>query len=126
MSNSKGETERLEALEGEIRDFVRRDLACLQRHPQTDSTTVSDNVSSLLQRVSANSVQEIDRILMRLEILRDKLSDEGARIQREIAEYASLSQAAMQSINVIAESLSLRKGPLTSAAPTKEPRGLPN
>jgi hypothetical protein len=126
MSNSKGETEQLEALEGEIRDFVRRDLAGLQRHPDTESPTVPDNVSLLLQRVSANSVQEIDKILMRLETLRDKLRDEGARIQREIVEYASLSQTAMQSINVIAESLGLRKGSLTCAAPTKEPRGLPN
>ncbi len=119
MSISKDETEQLEALEGEIRNFVRQDVGGLRRHPETDGMTVPDNVTSLLARVSANSVQEIDRILVRLELLRDKLREEGARVQREIVEYASLSQAAMQSINVIAESLGLRKGSLNGTAPTK-------
>jgi hypothetical protein len=33
------------------------------------------------------------------------LHDEGARVQRELAEYAHLSQSAMQSTKIIAESL---------------------
>ena len=33
------------------------------------------------------------------------LHTEGARVQREIVEYATLSQAAMQSTKIIAESL---------------------
>jgi hypothetical protein len=37
--------------------------------------------------------------------LRDLLHQEGARVQREIAQYAHLSQSAMQSTKIIAESL---------------------
>jgi hypothetical protein len=38
-------------------------------------------------------------------VLRDRLHIEGERVQREIVEYASLSQAAMQSTKIISESL---------------------
>ena len=36
---------------------------------------------------------------------RDLLSSEAARVQRELTEYANLSQSAMQSTRIIAESL---------------------
>ena len=39
---------------------------------------------------------------------------EGARVQREITEYAHLSQSAMQSTKIIAESLSHWKGDVTA------------
>jgi hypothetical protein len=110
MSIFKRETTGLEQVEaeveGEIRQFVRRDVTGLRRHPENDGKVVADNISLLLQRVSASSVQEIDRLISELKILRERLHDEGERVQREIVEYASLSQAAMQSTKVIAESLS--------------------
>jgi hypothetical protein len=59
----------------------------------------------LLQRVSGNSAQEIDRLITELQTLRDVLQSEGARVQREITQYAHLSQSAMQSTKIIAESL---------------------
>jgi hypothetical protein len=99
--------ERAEAeVEGGIRDFVRRDAAALRRQPENDSEIVAGNISSLLQRVSVNSVQEIDRLIADLQALRERLEDEGARVQRRIVEYATLSQAAMQSTKIITESLS--------------------
>jgi DNA repair exonuclease SbcCD ATPase subunit len=67
---------------------------------------VADNISSLLQRVSASSVQEIDRLISELKTLRERLHEEAERVRREIVEYASLSRAAMQSTKAIAESLS--------------------
>jgi hypothetical protein len=93
-------------VEGEIREFVRRDVAGLRRQPQdADGKMVADNISSLLHRVSVSSVQEIDRLIHDLQVLRDRLHIEGERVQREIVEYASLSQAAMQSTKIISESL---------------------
>jgi hypothetical protein len=92
-------------VEGEIREFVRRDVATLRRQPETDSEIVASNIGSLLQRVAGTSVQEIDRLIGELQTLRDMLQNEGARVQREIVEYATLSQAAMQSTKIIAESL---------------------
>jgi hypothetical protein len=93
------------AVEGEIREFVRRDVATLRRQPESDSEMVASNIGSLLQRVAGTSVQEIDKLIGELQTLRDMLANEAARVQREIVEYATLSQAAMQSTKIIAESL---------------------
>ena len=48
------------AVEGEIREFVRRDSANLRRGSDNDSELVANNISKLLQRVAGTSVQEID------------------------------------------------------------------
>ncbi len=98
------------AVEGEIREFVRRDVATLRRSPEADSEVVANNISTLLQRVAGSSVQEIDRLMGELHTLRELLQAEGARVQREITEYAHLSQSAMQSTKVITESLAKWKG----------------
>jgi hypothetical protein len=93
-------------MEGEIREFVRRDVAGgLRRQPESESEVVASNIGALLQRVAGTSVQEIEKLISELQTLRDMLQSEGARVQREIVEYATLSQAAMQSTKIIAESL---------------------
>src|SRR6266699_6094153 len=89
-------------VEGEIREFVRRDVVGIRRQPESDSDLVANNISSLLQRVAGTSVQEIDRLIAELQTLREMLSTEGARVQREIVQYATLSQSAMQSTKIIA------------------------
>ena len=96
-----GETQ----VEGEIREFVRRDIATLRRQPESDSEMVANNIGTLLQRVAGTSVKEIDKLIGELQTLREMLETEGARVQRQIVEYATLSQAAMQSTRIIAESL---------------------
>ena len=93
-------------VEGEIREFVRRDGQALRRAPENDSELVAHNIGTLLQRVAGTSVQEVDRLIGELQQLRELLHQEGARVQREITEYAHLSQSAMQSTKIIAESLS--------------------
>ena len=92
-------------VEGEIREFVRRDVAPLRRQAEHDSEMVTSNIGNLLQRVAGTSVKEIDKLVAELQTLRETLQNEGARVQREIVEYASLSQAAMQSTRIIAETL---------------------
>jgi hypothetical protein len=93
-------------VEGEIREFVRRDVSTLRRTPEAESEAVANNIGTLLGRVAGSSVQEIDRLIIELQTLRELLQSEGVRVQREIAEYAHLSQSAMQSTKIIAESLS--------------------
>ena len=93
------------AVEGEIREFVRRDSTSLRRAPETDSELVANNIVSLLQRVAGTSVKDINGLIAELETLRALLEEEGARVQRELAEYAHLSQSAMQSTKIIADSL---------------------
>jgi hypothetical protein len=93
--------EKFKEVEGEIREFVRGD----RPQPANDGEMVANNIGSLLQRVSMNSVQEIDKLIGELEKLKGRLQHEGERLQREIVEYASLTQAAIQSTKIIAESL---------------------
>jgi hypothetical protein len=50
-------------------------------------------------------VQEIDRLIGELQGLRDMLSHEGARVQQEVIDYATMTQAALHSTKIIAESL---------------------
>ena len=92
-------------MEGEVREFVRRETDSGPRRPENEGKLIADNIGSLLQRVSATSVQEIDLLIDDLKILRERLHEDGRRVQRQIVEYASLSQAAMKSTKIISESL---------------------
>ena len=94
------------AVEAEIREFVRRDVATPRQSPEADSEVVANGISTLLERVAGSSVAEIDRLTSELHNLRELLRSEGVRVQREITEYARLSQSAMQSTKIITESLS--------------------
>jgi len=92
-------------VEGEIREFVRRDVATFRRQPESEGEVVANNIGTLLQRVAGTSVKEIDKLIVELQTLRNMLQDESTRVQREIVEFATLSHAAMQSTKIIAESL---------------------
>ena len=103
-------------VEAGIRDFVRNDVAYLRRpapsmiastepalEPGTEATV--NNVNSLIQRVAGTSLSEIENLISELESVRDLLHAEGQRVQREIAGYAQLSQAAMKSTRMIADNV---------------------
>ena len=93
-------------VEGEIRELVRRDVAQLRKpHPENGGDWGVGNLNALIQRVSGTSVLEIEKLISELQTLRDYLQTEGHRVQREISEYAHLSQAASKSTKIIAESL---------------------
>jgi len=99
------DTETPSEFEGEIREFIRRDVAQLRRPGSEASEQAVSNINSLLDRVSGSSVSEIDRLISDLRNVRDFLQTEGERVQREIASYAQLSQVAMTSVKIIAESM---------------------
>ena len=72
----------------------------------TDSELLANSIETLVQRVAGTSVQEVDGLIAELQRLRALLEEEAARVQRNLAEYdAHLSQSAMQSTKIIAESL---------------------
>jgi hypothetical protein len=94
--------------EGEIREFVRKDVAPWRKRPERPEATAetqADNVSMLVQRVAGASISEIDNVIEELRSMREYLRSEGERVQREIAGYASVSQTAAASMKVIAESM---------------------
>ena len=94
-------------VEGERRELS-GDAATLQA-PEAESEVVANSIGSLLQRVAGSSVQEIDQLIAELQTIRTLLESEGVRVQREIIEYAHLSQSAMQTTKAIAENLARRK-----------------
>jgi hypothetical protein len=111
---------------GEIREFVRRDVAFLRRQRDDGGGGgdggVSDNLNSLIRRVSGASMEEIDRVILELQGVRDMLRSEGERVSREIAGYASLSHAAMTAMKVIGDSLKQWKdGPNDQSEPSRRP-----
>ena len=97
------------AFEGEIREFVRRDVAPRRPAATTGADAalepVADNLNALIRRVSGASMEEIDRVIAELQTVRDMLRHEGERVSREIAGYASLSHAAMTAMKVIGDSV---------------------
>jgi hypothetical protein len=94
------------AFEGEIREFVRRDVSVPRRPPgANEPDPVTENLNNLIKRVSGASMEEIDRVTLQLQGVRDMLHSEGERVTREIAGYASLSHAAMTAMKVISDSL---------------------
>src|SRR5258705_13033640 len=94
----------------EIPEFLRRDA---EEPPQE---RVDER--SLLRRSLGNSTQQIDGLITELRIMKERIQLESERVQREIMGYASMSQAAMQSTKIIAESLTnFTKAPEASDAP---------
>jgi hypothetical protein len=109
----EGEYAAASEVEAGIREFVRNDIAYLRR-PAVMNTPESlepgaeaavNNVNTLIQRVAGTSLSEIENLISELESLRDLLHAEGQRVQREISDYAQLSQAAIKSTRIIAENV---------------------
>ena len=67
--------------------------------------TVSDNVSSMVQNLGAPSIDELEKIIGELQQARTYLKSESERIARETVGYTELSQTAMESVRIIAETV---------------------
>ena len=91
-------------IEGNIRELVRRESGAI-RQPEDAREQAADDLSSLVDRVSGESTREIDYLIDGLKGLRKKLDDDGQRVQREIAEYSSLSQSVIQLTKIISEGM---------------------
>src|SRR5262245_55778535 len=88
--------------QGRARELVRHDFAPRARprpaeprlaepHPaesQPAESDISGHVGTLVTRVAASSMQEIDELIVRLQQRREQLINENARVQREIIAYA--------------------------------------
>ena len=90
--------------QGRAREFVRNDFVPRERRPADPD--ISGHVGTLVNRVAASSVQEIDDLIVTLRQRREQLINESERVQRQIVEYATLSQSTMQATKIISESLS--------------------
>lgn len=95
------------SFEGEIREFIRRDVAPrrAQTEPVVTGDAAADHVNKLVSNVSGAAMEQIDRVILELQGIRDMLRSEGERVSREISGFASLNHAAITSMRVIADSL---------------------
>jgi hypothetical protein len=89
--------------EGNIREL--RDTVAFRQAENIDGETTTSSLGTLLERVSGTSTKEIDNLIGDLQVLRKKLQADSNRIQRDIAEYASLSQSVMQLTKIVSDSV---------------------
>jgi hypothetical protein len=100
-------------VQGKIRELGRDDFAPRRRRADDDfapqrrpaDNDLAGDVGSVTQRLAKTSLREIDDLIVVLRKRREELLSESARVQREIVEYAKLSQSTMQSTKIITESL---------------------
>jgi len=91
-------------VEGNIRELVRRDSTVF-RQAEGDGEASANNLGNLLRRVSGTSTREIDDLIRELQTLRERLHADGNRVQRDIVEYAELSQSVIQLTKIISDSV---------------------
>jgi hypothetical protein len=91
----------------EIR-LIRRDASGpRQQRSQSDAPTAPslENLNPLIRSVAGASIDEIDRIFLELQRIRDLVHGEGGRLSREVARYATFNQSVQATMKVIRESL---------------------
>jgi hypothetical protein len=93
---------------GEVDQAARAFEAPTRRLPRQQDDPAVDP-SGLIQRVAGPSMEEIDRVILELQDLRDTLRKEGERVSHEVARYTRLNQASMSAMKSIADSLIQRK-----------------
>jgi hypothetical protein len=64
-----------------------------------------DKFTSLIQKIAATSVEELDRLIGELQQAKAYLQSEGERIERETTGYVQLSQTALESVKIISETV---------------------
>ncbi len=101
------------AVEGEIRDLVRKDIVGGRKTKSEPAGDIgSEGLTSLIGRVAVTSVNEIDSLISELREVREFLKSEGERVQREINHYAQINQTALASVKIITDAI----GPWKSTA----------
>ena len=69
-------------------------------------TNLADGtIAPLVDRVSAMSIDEIEKLIGELQAARSYLQSEGEQLRRELSRYEHLNKTAFSSVKVIAQSL---------------------
>jgi hypothetical protein len=105
---------------GEVDQAAKVFEEAIRRLPRQQGDPANDPAVELIQRVAGLSMEEIDRVILELQDLRDTLRNEGERVSHEVARYTRLNQASMTAMKSIADSLIQRKG--ASEAPEHQRR----
>ncbi|MEA2935072.1 MAG: hypothetical protein QOD74_1718 [Variibacter sp.] len=114
LKTNEEATSTITNVEGEIREFIRKDVVSSRKGPEIGDAG-SNALTAQLERVAGTSIREIDNLIAELQVVRDYLRAEGDRVQREVASYAQVSQAAMASAKIITDSMGQWKSAVGSA-----------
>jgi hypothetical protein len=85
-------------VEGEVCDLPH---AMLWRHAGTDP-----EMAPLIQKLAANSIAEIERLIAELREAKDHLQSERERIEREMVRYMRLTEMASTTAKIISDAVS--------------------
>lgn len=99
--------------QGGIREIIQRvdEASSRQRkEPDAANAPAAENLNGLVRRVASASIEEIDRVILELQSLRDMLRSEGERVSKEITGYASLNHASMTAMKIVGDNLKQWKG----------------
>jgi hypothetical protein len=98
--------------EGEIRVSARTD--CGHIDPVDDDVRLaSNNLDTLMRRMSLTSTRELDSLIGELKSLRAKIASDGGRVEHLIREYTELNQSVIQLTKIISDGLThLKKLPV--------------
>jgi len=94
----------------DIEEAVTENFASLPRYRndnEGDATVDPDaeDLNALILRVAAASTDEIDRVILELQGVRDMLRSEGERLNRDLARFININHAAMTATKVIGDHL---------------------
>ena len=112
---ASGQHEQIDAaaqLEEDITALIRRDIPpSHHRDSEPVANPTSGHMNGLLQQVAGTSIEEIDRIILELQNVRDMLRGESERLSNEVARYADLNNTTMILMRSLADRLKLSKSP---------------
>ena len=87
-----------------IRDLIAAELPFIPV-PADEAGPGGDKFTSLIHKIAATSVEELDRLIGELQQAKAYLQSEGERIERETVGYVQLSQTALESVKIISETV---------------------
>jgi hypothetical protein len=85
----------LAAIESESRELI------LAEAPSAASTETDAEIGSLVQKIEAKSIAEIEKLIGEMQEAKNCLQTEWERIRRETARYVKLAQTASASVEII-------------------------
>jgi putative protein kinase ArgK-like GTPase of G3E family len=84
--------------EGEVCDLA-------NETPSTQTET-DPGIAPLIPELGARSIEEIDRLMAKVQDARDYLQSEGERIEQETVRYANLTQLASVTAKIVLDAIS--------------------
>ena len=97
------------AFELDMRNLLRARKANGSASVSTESEERNVELASQISQISFRSVQEIDHLIGGLQGIRQKLDDDGDRIQREVGEYVTFSQSIVDLTNIVSDGMTAIK-----------------